>query len=415
MPSEKAYEKLMGLLQGFWLDVDEDGIPALLIKLEASLIASIINGVPFDIIIRNPNITQRSCTLYIYDIDKNPFYITGSVFGEEHESFLGFDKAAVALAGADSVTVILYNELSHPVFTIRLNINIGNSFDKWLFNVYNNNEYKSIPPVEGDGYYFPESDMKGFKVSFINIDNSKTDKVTIIAPLYIEEWRSGTVADIESFNYNNYDGDGKHGYLQELSIANNLSKIFIPNVDFYLSPKNKDGKEFADFIIVKDEYLILIESKYILSNKQTNKHGAIVKAVNQLKKAEGSIVSGELDLENEELLDRLKNIRYVVKYCLLNDRIILSDENSGAIVRMFNKSELPIFTSVTSFFQMAVSIKLKNEKYFMQSLIATSLSLYSQYLKSSDKIMYVRDFSMKKASVKRDEDGKIDLSQFLSF
>ncbi|GAA3916891.1 hypothetical protein GCM10022209_07090 [Chitinophaga oryziterrae] len=44
MPADSTNEILQGLLQGFWMEKDKDGVIVLLIKLEASLLNSIING-----------------------------------------------------------------------------------------------------------------------------------------------------------------------------------------------------------------------------------------------------------------------------------------------------------------------------------------------------------------------------------
>jgi hypothetical protein len=395
MPSEGTFERIKSLVQGFWLELDEDEMPVLLLKLEASLTTSVINGMPIEIVLRNPNITPRSCTLYIYDIPKNPFYVSWSNFDEEDKNIKGFDRVAIKLTSSMSITLVLFNELSHPIFTTKLGIETSiEQLHNWLYKVYNLEDYKYHEPPEDEGYYFPETELKGFKIKILNKDNSKEQKLTIIAPEYNEEWRDNAPFTGEAFNYDDFTGDGKHGYYQELSIANNLSKFFSVGIDLFISPKNADGTEFTDFVIIYKTAMILIESKYVISEKQTKKHSAITKAVYQLKTAEKSILLKKVNLSDKSLSERFNNASIVSKVCLVNDRLILTDENSNAITTKFKKEELPLFISVSSFFQLVASLKLKNESYLSQNLIFNTKKLHVEFLNSDGKILYVREFSI---------------------
>ena len=50
IPSGSAFKKIKDLVYGFWMDIDQNGDPILLIKLEPSLLTSIIGGCPIEII-----------------------------------------------------------------------------------------------------------------------------------------------------------------------------------------------------------------------------------------------------------------------------------------------------------------------------------------------------------------------------
>jgi hypothetical protein len=71
-PSEDIHAKISSLVQGFWLEIEEDNTVVLLLKFEASIITKLISGCKFELVIRNPLLSKRSITLYVYDNPKDP-------------------------------------------------------------------------------------------------------------------------------------------------------------------------------------------------------------------------------------------------------------------------------------------------------------------------------------------------------
>lgn len=381
---KETFEKLKSLLQGFYLELDENNNPVLLIKLEASLLDSILKGVLIEIVLRNPNINKRSCTLYINDLPKNPFYISGSNFGKEDNIIKGFDEVAIKIVSSEKITMVLYNEYTHPFYTTELTINSDyKNLENWLYKIYNDKEYNHLDITIDNGNYFPENKFKGFNIKINNKDHSQEEKLIILAPEYEE-----------SFNYKNYTGNGKHGYHQESSIFNNLSNFFTHEIDFYASPKYTNGNEFTDFIIILNESILIIESKYIISEKKTKSNQAIVKAIEQLNKVEKEIFTRDVNLTNHKLKNMLNKVETIIKICLVNDRIILTDNNTKNITKKYSKKQLPFFISVTSFFQLIGTLEIKNKNYLLINLILNCKNLYEQYLSSEEEIMYIRDFKM---------------------
>lgn len=382
----ETFEKLKSLLQGFYLELDKNKNPVLLIKLEASLLDSILKGVPIEIVLRNPNINKRSCTLYINDIDGNPFYVSGNNFGKEDNIIKGFDEVAIKIISSEKIKLVLYNEYTHPFYSTELTINSDlKKLENWLYKIYNDNEYNHLDIPIDNGNYFPENEFKGFNIKINNKDHSQEEKLIVLAPEYEE-----------SFNYKNYEGNGKHGYHQESSIFNNLSNFFTPKIDFYFSPKYTNGNEFTDFIIIHNKSILVIESKYVISEKKTKANQAIVKAIEQLNKVEKEIFKRDVDLTNYKLKSILNKVETICKICLVNDRIILTDNNTKNITKKYSKKQLPIFISVTSFFQLIGTLEIKNKSHLLLNLILNCENLYEQYLSSEEEIMYVRDFKMGK-------------------
>jgi hypothetical protein len=191
-----------------------------------------------------------------------------------------------------------------------------------------------------------------------------------------------------------YLSNGKHGNLQELSITSNLSRFFRPGIDFFSSPKYANGLEFTDYVIIDNNAAIFIESKFVISGKQTKKHQALHKAVLQLNKAEDIILDGQLSLLEDSMQRSLEKVKLVLKVCLINDRLELNENNTKVITGNFDKSELPIFISLTAFVNLLVGLSLKNEPYLRINLFSNLITIFNEYFKSDDKLLYKNSFSV---------------------
>jgi len=84
----------------------------------------------------------------------------------------------------------------------------------------------------------------------------------------------------------------------------------------------------------------------------------------------------------------------VLKVCLINDRVELNDNNTKVITDNFDKSELPIFISLTAFVNLLVGLSLKNEPYLRINLFSNLIAMFKEYFKSDDKLLYKNSFSV---------------------
>ncbi|MGE7777762.1 hypothetical protein ACQKLP_23810 [Chitinophaga sp. NPDC101104] len=394
MPSDATLGILQGLLQGFWIEKDKDGIVVILIKLEASLLNSIITGCILEVVLRNPHAKSRSCTLYVHDIPNNPFYVSWQEFSNPDPNLHDFDQIAIELARSSEVRVVLFNELTHPIFSVLLKTALPSyTLESWLFKVYNDELYRGIKN-DPDGNYHPETPIIGFPIKILNQDHSSVEKLILISPEYEEEWREKWEQNKGVFHLKDFEGDGKHGYYQEFSIMNYLARFFAPEKEFFVGPVKSDGNEFTDFVICGSEAALLIESKYIISNKQTKRNSALSKAIEQLNKAEESILNGSLNLVDLELTKKLIGAKFITKICLVNDKTILSDTTDRNLLTKYSKKQLPLFISTTSFFQIVGTIKLQQNSRLVPSLLFSMYLNYKKYLISDSKICYIREFEI---------------------
>ncbi len=393
IPSDTVFEKVRSLVQGFWLEIDDEGIVVLLMKFEASILTSLIAGCKIQIVIRNPKLEKRSATLYIYDRKKDPLWVTWQEFGKEDKVYIGFDELIIKLLQSKKLRVAYFNTHSEPVFTTILEKKDNfDSFKNWIISIYNSTEL--LEKVD-DGYFTPETEIKGYTVNIENRDSSSEDKMTIFNPFKDIEW-NGKLNE-SGYNFNNYLKDGKHGYNQEISIKGNLVNYFTGNEELYHSPKKTDGTELIDFLIHYKKATILIESKFIISEKQSKLNQAFSKAVKQLNDAEEIIKTDLTKIENEyKIIEKLANNEVIIRLCLYNDSKTINSENLKNIVEKYSKKDLPIFISCTTFFQLLGDIKIKNDKFYKYNTIQNLIFLYNDFLEDDKRdILIVKEYIMK--------------------
>lgn len=393
-PNNKINEIMLSLVQGFWLEQNEENEVVLLMKFEASILTKLISGCKFELIIRNPKLQSRGITLYVYDNIKDPLWITWKEFDIENKEYLGFDNIALKLIKAEQIRIVYYNHKNIPFFTTILKKeNTFNDFQTWVFEIFNNNE-----PVEKviDGYFAPENSKKGFIVNIKNVDCKNEPKINFHTPLETLIWDE-ELSEKDYYNFNDYLTEGKHGYNQEISIKSFLSNHFDINSELYYSPKKKDDNELIDFILCHQNAVILIESKNILSDKKTKLNKALIKAVNQLNFAE-DIIKNNLEkvIDSNNLVSKLKNSNIIIRICLFNDTQSLLGNKTKNIIENFEKSELPIFISVTVFFQLIGDIITSYGESYKFNFIQNLIYLYKNFLESEEKIFIIREFKLHK-------------------
>jgi hypothetical protein len=315
-------------------------------------------------------------------------------FGIEDKVIRGFDAIAIKIAHSKKIKLALYNAASSCVYTCYLATNANTSkFDEWLFHVFNTEAYR-YPTNLSVLHNTPGSSTKGFSVHLQNRNHRNEEKISIIS-LAIPDNPSNNYPPIEhAFNYDQFLGDGKHGYHQELGITVTLERFFKRGTELFVSPKYIDGLEFSDYLLLNKNAVIVIESKYVISSKSTKRHQAIKKAIHQLNRAEQSILAGEAGLEDKVIKSALKGTTVVLKVCLLNSAIQLNDDNAKNIADSFSKCELPIFISVAGFFNLLTGLGLKNAPIVSDNLFFNLIRLYQSYQASEEAICYYDKFSI---------------------
>ncbi|MCD9576705.1 hypothetical protein [Flavobacterium soyae] len=386
-PSSGILQKVFDLVQGFYFEIDKNDTVVLLLKFEASVITSLIKGANIELILRNPKISPRTITLYIHDHPVSPLWTTWYEFSNEDTKFKGFDRIAIKLLEATEVRVVYFNEMNISVFTkILKKKNHFEEFKIWYDNIESSKtKFETIY----DGYFLPENPSKGFSIQIENEDYSKEEKIIISSYTETLNWGEKSINDKEYYNLNDFLEDGKHGYNQELSIRANLTRYFLPNQELFHSLLKTDNTELTDFLIEYRNAVIIIESKYILSNKQRQLNSALVKAVDQLNNAEQIIFTQTSSIQNIELNDRLQNCEIVIKICLHNDNVILTEKSTRNVVEKYNKNDLPIFMSVATFSQLLAKIYLLNNEKVKFNIFKNLITLYENHLESNDKILAI--------------------------
>lgn len=393
VPSSQKLEELKSLLQGFLMEIDKDGYVVILIKLEASAINQLIKGCKIEIVVRNPKLTERGVTLYVYD-QQTPLWVSAEKLSEEDLNYPQFDKVIVKLIESEKVKISYFNFLNLPIFSTLLEKrNQITNFNNWIYSIFTSSEEFEVVK---DGYFLPESYEKGFKFEILNKDNSDIEKLMIFSIDEEINWGENWSGNADYYRHSDFTSDGKHGYDQELSIRANLSRFFEPNLELFQSPISNDKREITDFLIHHNKAILLIESKFVLSSKQTKLNQSLIKAVKQLNAAESLIVSSPERIDNNEIKKMAESTEIILRFCIHNDNLIIDEVKSRNIINTFSKNELPIFISVAVFFQLMGALRKQNEHGYKINFIQNMINIYDKYLESNDELIVIREFKLRK-------------------
>lgn len=348
LPSSELRDKLESLVQGFIIANDPKLV--ICIKLEPSLQNSIIKGCPVEVGIIKSDIRRKGMMLLVEDIPGEPFFVVGENFGDEHTKYEGYDFLAIELMTQKELILALFNLDGQPIYSRKIKLEnnlLIQPFALWIHQ--NSSNHKDLRRLSENDIFFINIENYSEKelhrdISFINI---KPDMEVLI--------NDGKYEPIVTKD--NLFLDGKHGYTQEDALRNVLYNFFVKDFNCFISPKKIDGTELIDAMLILEEFIVLIESKYVISDKPTNKTQAINKAISQLDQAEKYLL--ENDVVNYKLITNKKIIKFVLGDSRLFNKMPKSIFNS--------KTNLPIFISITSFTQLLGVIYVENKDDFYQA------------------------------------------------
>lgn len=365
-------EKIQSLPQGFYLSHDKEKNVVLTIKVLPGEITSIVKGFPITLyLIKDEKLT----TLYILDHPTMPFYFKGMNFSDEDKEYKNFEEVVIDLIKAESFKLVVMNETHYQIINSKINKeNSINLFKEWLIN-----------------------EQQVFEI--VLSDNSfSTDNI----PMYFDSfknqiWDNNLIDNKPYFKFDEYTKDGKHGYHQEFSLRNILSLYYEPNKELFHSVKKSNGEEFTDFVIIYEKTLVLVESKYTVSTKQTMFNKAMSKAVKQLNTAEKTVFEDPELIDNPALNEKLSNFDALLKICIFyNDGRVLSNAFSN-ISQNHDPQALPLFITIGTFYQFASYIQIHNENY-RSLIIQNLLKIREAYLKRN-KIAIIDAFDISTGAI----------------
>ncbi|CAA9200982.1 hypothetical protein [Flavobacterium collinsii] len=335
---KKTFERIQTLPQGFYLSYDNDGNVVLSIKAVAGVVTSIVKGCQITLyLIKDEKLT----TLYIMDNPQMPLYFKGVNFSGLDNEFPDFEKVVMDLIKAERFTLVLMNEANYQIANSKINkVNSINIFKKWL-----------------------EENEQVFEITLSNISLSTENMPMYIDSFQNKIWDNKLIDNKAYFKFDEYTRDGKHGYHQEFSFRNILSLYYQPNKELFHSIKKSNGEEFTDFVVIYEKAIVLIESKYTISSKQTMFNKAINKAVRQLTNAEKIAIEQPNSIADSKVRQGLSNFEVLLKICIFYDDGRDLSNSFKNISTNYPPQTLPLFISIDIFYQFASYLQIHNENY----------------------------------------------------
>ncbi|WP_426473729.1 hypothetical protein [Chryseobacterium balustinum] len=353
IPSTNLWDKISSLNQGFIIQKDPEYVIS--IKLEPSILNSIIDGCLIEIGIVKEYYGVGLTMLIIEDIPQQPFYVIGENFSKKDSKLTNYDEVIIDIFNQQQIILALFNLDSTPIYSKELKLNLEVTKQELI-------EWLATPPSNHNNLtLFNPNDI--FPINLNNFEDKRSDKKIFIykpEPFSFEKGEYNVITSIE-----NDTEKGRHGYSQEQAIRNILINHFELGNDYFESPIKSNGEELTDSLIVLDKSLILIESKYVISSKQNKKNIALRKAINQLNNAEEYILINGFE-------NILKTNEYnIIKICIVDAKLF--HHKSKLPENLYQEHpNLPIVFTLSSFNNMLGSymIKYKNwTKPFEQDLI----------------------------------------------
>jgi hypothetical protein len=385
MPSEASRLAMEDLVQGFIFDTDDLGDPVLMIKFDAAILTSIVKGCALEIIAGHPDVYPGGCVLMIFDNPKVPLF----VYNVLHE----INKAAghtVAwqlekLMKNKRIRVALFNELLMPVFSGEMEVTFSDAdWQNWLSGQCL--ELKLDPCGPNTISYYPEQSDNGFLIRLINNDHSGEKMIDVL--MYDPAHDFANVMN-GRYNFGDFLTDGKHGYHQEFSLHHTFSQFFTENENYFPAPLKTNGQEFTDFVILLGDAYLLIESKHVISAKQTKVSKQISKAAHQLKNSDELILDGKISLQDSFLQQALLECRINIRICIYNDAIKLTDSKCTSIISEFEKVDLPMFVSVGTLKEFLVCIYLMSSERFEQNVKENLMRFFITHQHSEKTVLII--------------------------
>lgn len=370
---KNTFEKIQGLPQGFYLSYDSEKKVVLSVKSLAGLVSALVQGCPINLALTKD---EKLTTLYIIDNERNPQYFKGNNFSKCDNKYGNFETIVIDLIRSTKFKLIILNETHYQI--VNANINKENSFD--LFNEW------------------LHSKEKEFEIQLSNISFSNEKKLIYIDSFKNKIWDNNLINDKPYFNFDEYLENGKHGYNQEFSIRNILSQFYQPNVELFPSIFKLNGGEFLDFVIIYEKAVVLIESKYTISPKQTMFNKAITKAIKQLNSAEKIIFEEPNLIDNDLVKKELLNFQVILKICVFYDDGRNLRNAFQNISQNYDPQTLPLFISIDILNQFTSYLKMLNSNNYKYNIIENLLRVRIEYRKKN-KIIVIDGFDINTGAI----------------
>lgn len=361
-------ERIMSLRQGFYLNYNLERNVVLTIKAIPGLIYSLLKGSEISLSLSK---SEEEIMLYVNDNKHRPYYFKGYGFSERSE--ISIEKIVIDLIKSRDFQLVILNEANYQIVDAVISKeDLTYLLNNWL----KNDQDELIIPLSKR----PLNHLK--MIDYIDLDK-------------IKKWGNELFLGKNIFNFKDYIRDGKHGYNQEFSIRNILTEFYLENTELYYSVKLKNKEELTDFLILYQKAIVLIESKFTISSKQTKFLDSINKAIQQLNRAEEILATQPESIDNKHVQSEISNCQVLLKVCVFYDDGKNLEKAFNNIQKEYDYKYLPIFFPVNLIDQYMFYLKNLNEESAKFNIINNLIRLRAQY----KKIIVVEGFDINNGAI----------------
>lgn len=345
--------KLQKLAQGYLLEVNDHNQVNLYLKLDASVVESVFGGCEIQIIIELDN-GYPCFVINILDNIYTPLWFKDFPHNIDYDKFLiHFNSVINSFKVNSNINLSIYDLNTMPLdtFTLQTDFNTVNwhSWSRKQFDTQN-------------------IDYSPFIINIKNIEVKPEDRIVSILNII----ENDKLIHHDVIDYKNLKNNGKHGYAQEHSILSMLTQFFRIDKNLFVSPKyESNDNEYTDFLIIIEDLIILIESKFSISTKPTNILTGLKKGTRQLFIAQKNIRQSVsiISSSGKSLNNNLVHQKKVIRLCLYNSNIDIN-KHIEALKTYAKKNNylLPAFANTVDVFQFLGFLKEEDPENFELNL-----------------------------------------------
>lgn len=365
LPEDSLNEEIKNLVNGFNITYSADHTPTLSLKYDRPTLIAILKGFRMTIEVFDPADTLYACTLYINDLPKETVYINTSYCSTNRMTQTA-DKFFMSFV----FRLQLFTEDNVPLLNTMLSL----EFDIFEYIHWKSNIHEKKAGIEDNSFHIEIKNKDHFASDRDHLMTIESNKVNLFDLKY------------PSYNILKFFDVTSNGTNQEDHLQKILERHFTTNENLFKSPKQKDGNELCDYLILMEHSAILIKFEYIsISTEQ----GQLLPSVEQLIKTKKNIKSRTYELENGNLEKQLNSKIAILPVLIYDGAIDITNNWCGKNLCDKSTKKLPMFIEINYLNHTLEKLSIKYKRNFLDELEKLTLRIFLFYMNAFSKNCYL--------------------------
>lgn len=364
-PEDSLNDEIKNLVNGFTLTYSADDTPVLSLKYDRSTLIAILKGCNMAIKVFDPEDTIDGCILYINYQPKKTVYVSKSSCCKTKVNQT-VDKFITAFV----LRLQLFTEDNVPLLNTMLSLAFDISeYMDWKLNI---NAKKSVLKENSFSIEIKNKDHWASDLgNLMTIESNKINFLHLKYPSY-------NILNFFNANVNTAD---RKDHLQKI-----LEHHFTINKNLFKSPKQKDGSELCEYLILMEYSAIIIKSGYKSISTEQNQLVASVEQLIQIKK---NIKSKAFKLKNGDLENQLNSKITILPALIYDGGINITNNWCEKKLGEISRKKTPMFFEINYLNYILEKLYITYKRNFLDELEKLALRTFTFYVNAFSKNCYL--------------------------